>query len=69
MVKKPVSKNGKNAAKKAGLGAGINKAAENYAENVVFSAERGHGFAAEKANHLHDKFMGKDAKLVGSDNV
>ena len=69
MVKKPVSKNGKSAAKKAGLGAGINKAAENYAENVVFSAERGHGFAAEKANHLHDKIMGKNAKLVGSDNV
>lgn len=41
MVKKPVSKNGKNAAKKAGLGAGINKAAENYAENVVFLQKEG----------------------------
>lgn len=69
MVKKLVSKKENATGKKAGLGAGTNKAAENYAENVVFSAERGHGFAAEKANHLYDKLTGKNAKLVGSDNA
>ena len=53
----------------AGLGAGINSAAQNYADNVIFTAERGHGIAAEKANHMYDKFMGKDAKLVGGDNA
>lgn len=30
---------------------------------------RGHGFAAERANHLYDKFTGHDAKIVGDDNV
>ena len=36
---------------------------------VKFGAERGHGFAAERVNHLHDKSMGKDALLVGDDNI
>lgn len=40
-----------------------------YEENVVLSASRGHGFAAEKANHLWDKITGKDAKIIGSDNA
>lgn len=56
-------------AKMAGVAVGINKSALNYAENVAFSAKRGHGFAAERANHLHDKFMGKNAKLVGDSNA
>ena len=30
---------------------------------------RGHGFAAEHANHLMDRFMGKKAKIVGDDNA
>ncbi len=34
-----------------------------------FRTLRGHGFAAENANHLYDKIMGKDARLVGGDNV
>lgn len=73
-VKKPAAAKKPAASKKpaainAGLGAGVNKSAQNYAENVVFSAERGHGFAAEKANHLYDKFRGKDAKLVGDNNA
>ncbi|MEG6616196.1 hypothetical protein V6C27_07125 [Peptococcaceae bacterium 1198_IL3148] len=34
-----------------------------------FNTPRGHGFAAERANHLYDKFTGKDAKLVGDDNA
>lgn len=34
-----------------------------------FNTLRGHGFAAERANHLHDVLHGKDAKIVGDDNV
>ncbi|OUS68693.1 hypothetical protein B1748_33100 [Paenibacillus sp. MY03] len=33
-----------------------------------FGTARGHGFAAERANHLFDKFTGKDARLVGDGN-
>ena len=40
-----------------------------YAENVVFQAERGHGFAAEKANHKIDQLFGKTARLIGGDNA
>ena len=32
-----------------GIGAGVSGSAENYADNVKFGGERGHGFAAEKA--------------------
>jgi len=35
----------------------------------VLGASRGHGFAAEKANHLKDVFSGKDAKIIGGDNA
>jgi len=35
---------------------------------VKFNAERGHGFAAERANHIYDKLSGKDAHIVGDDN-
>lgn len=34
-----------------------------------FNTPKGHGFAAERANHIYDKLSGKDAKLVGDDNV
>jgi hypothetical protein len=34
-----------------------------------FSTPRGHGFAAERANHLYDKLSGKDARIVGDDNA
>lgn len=34
-----------------------------------FNTPRGHGFAAERANHLYDKVTGKDAKIIGDDNV
>lgn len=52
-----------------GVAAGTYQSSENYAENVVLGAERGHGFAAEKANHLKDVFDGKDATIVGGDNA
>ena len=52
-----------------GTAAGVVESAKNYAENVVFGAIRGHGFAAEKANHLFDVLRGKDAKIVGGNNA
>lgn len=52
-----------------GTAAGVIGSSENYADNVILGASRGHGFAAEKANHLYDVFTGKDAKIVGGDNA
>jgi len=52
-----------------GIAAGVAGSAQNYAENVVLRAEQGHGFAAEKANHLFDSLNGKDATIVGGDNL
>ena len=34
-----------------------------------FHAVQGHGFAAERANHLYNKLTGHDAKLVGDSNI
>lgn len=34
-----------------------------------FNASKGHGFAAERANHLYDKLTGKDAKILGDSNI
>jgi hypothetical protein len=52
---------------------GINAAtvgnAKIYADNVILHAERGHGFAAEKANHLKDVLTGKEAYQVGGNNL
>lgn len=42
---------------------------QKYADNVVLNSSKGHGFAAEKANHLKDRLAGKKALLVGGDNV
>lgn len=52
-----------------GIGVGVAENAKTYADNVIMNAARGHGFAAEKANHLKDVLLGKDAKIVGGDNV
>ncbi|MCY4388243.1 MAG: hypothetical protein OXC18_14215 [Desulfurellaceae bacterium] len=54
---------------RTGIDVGVRGSAENYADNVKFGAERGHGFAAEQANHLKDVGAGKDAKLIGDDNA
>lgn len=53
----------------ASSSAGAAANANQYAENVVLGAERGHGFAAEKANHLLDKISGKEAEIIGGDNA
>ncbi len=42
--------------------------AKNYVEEK-FHGARGHGFAAERANNLYDNFTGKDAKIIGDDNL
>ena len=42
--------------------------AKNYVEEK-FHGERGHGFAAESANDLYDRFTGKNAQIVGGDNA
>lgn len=52
-----------------GISSGVIDSAINYSDNVILGASRGHGFAAEKANHLYDRFSGKDAKIVGGDNL
>ena len=51
------------------IGFGVAENAKIYADNVILNAKRGHGFAAEKANHLKDSLTGKNAKVVGGDNV
>lgn len=53
----------------SGNAAGVVDGAINYADHVHLGARQGHGFAAEKANHLHDKLTGKEAQLVGGDNA
>ena len=52
-----------------GFASGLIGSAKNYADNVIFRASRGHGFAAEKANHLNDVLKSKDAKIIGGDNA
>ena len=42
--------------------------AKNYVEEK-FHGARGHGFAAESANDLYDRFTGKNAQIVGGDNA
>ena len=62
-------KNHNTDATNVGTGAGNAHSGQNYADHVVFGSKNGHGFAAEKANHLFDQSMGKDASIIGSDNV
>jgi hypothetical protein len=52
-----------------GIAVGITGNSNTYADNVILNAERGNGFAAEKANHLKDVLTGKTAKIVGGDNA
>ena len=34
-----------------------------------FATPQGHGFAAERANHMYDKLTGHDARILGDDNM
>lgn len=50
----------------------INSTQMNAAKSSVeekFHGSRGHGFAAERANNLHDNMTGKNARIVGDDNA
>lgn len=38
-------------------------------EEEKFNAKQGHGFAAERANNLHDKMHGRKGKILGDNNV
>lgn len=40
-----------------------------YAAATLFRARQGHGFAAERANHLTDAIYGNTVELVGRGNV
>ncbi len=55
--------------KSGGLGIGGFQTVNNQFEEEKFHARQGHGFAAERANTLYDKFTGHDAKVVGDDNA
>ena len=46
----------------------ISNAATNYGIDK-FSTPRGHGFAAERANHLYDILHGKDSVIAGDNNA
>ncbi|MCD8391284.1 MAG: hypothetical protein LUD03_05550 [Firmicutes bacterium] len=52
-----------------GLAAGNIKMTDKLISEKKFNARQGHGFAAERANNLVDKFSGKDARIVGDDNA
>lgn len=46
----------------------VSSGATAYGEEK-FHAARGHGFAAERANTLYDKYTGHDARILGDDNA
>ncbi|KUP09489.1 hypothetical protein Q75_00385 [Bacillus coahuilensis p1.1.43] len=50
------------------LGASIYETSLKYADDVRILGTRGHGVAAERANHIIDRMMGKRATLEGDDN-
>ena len=52
------------------LADGVNRNAANNGLTEKFHAVRGHGFAAERANHLYDSVLpGSSAELVGDNNA
>ena len=46
----------------------VSNASSMYFDDKILTP-RGHGFAAEHANHLADLYSGKDARIVGDDNA
>jgi len=47
----------------------VSNAATNYGQDRFAANNKGHGFAAERANHLYDKFTGKKVEILGDDNA
>lgn len=56
-------------AEAAGIGVGNYGNVNKLYEEEKFHSRQGHGFAAERANHLYDKMTGHNAKIVGDDNA
>ena len=52
-----------------GFAAANYKNVNNLYDEEKFHAFQGHGFAAERANNLYDKLHGRDAKILGDNNV
>lgn len=52
-----------------GISTGIYGQVNKLYDEEKFHAKQGHGFAAERANSLYDKLLGKDTKIVGDDNI
>lgn len=48
--------------------ANVSNAGSLYFDDKL-ATPRGHGFAAENANHLADLYQGRDARIVGNDNT
>lgn len=53
----------------AGHVIGNNKTVQDVIEQSRFTARQGHGFAAERGNNLADRLKGKNAVVVGDDNL
>lgn len=53
----------------AGLGTGGYGNVNKLYEEEKFHARQGHGFAAERANHLYDRITGHKAQILGDDNA
>ena len=56
-------------AESAGITVAAKETVNKGYEEEKFHALRGHGFAAERANHLNDKLHGRNARIVGDDNA
>lgn len=52
-----------------GFTAGAKGTANKLFDEERFHARQGHGFAAERANHLEDRIHGKKSKIEGDNNV
>ncbi len=58
-----------NGAVAGGVSVGNYSTVNKLYDEEKFHARQGHGFAAERANHLYDKLTGHDAKIVGDNNT
>ncbi|GLO60082.1 hypothetical protein MACH09_05900 [Vibrio sp. MACH09] len=67
--KSKVESNFSSSIEKGGLFMGAANNSEEYIRKVKYHGTRGHGFAAEDANHLDDVLLGRDAQIIGDDNA
>lgn len=69
MQSDPMPRIEKDAIKTVSTSASNYKIVNKLFDEEKFSAARGHGFAAERANNLVDKLSGKNAQIVGDSNI